>query len=80
MKNLILDYGKNRIEAVGLILKYVDNAYLNGQNFKINHLEQKLTTTHDNITIIINYVVDKNEIHLYNLHTIDTDNNLLFSL
>ena len=78
MKNLILNYGKNRIEAVGEIIDYIEIAYVNGETFRINHEKQTLTLKKRSTTIVINYVIDKNEIHLYNLHIVD--NNLLFSL
>ena len=72
MKNLILNYGKNRIEAVGEIIDYIEITYVNGEAFKINHEEQTLTLirkrTTKRTTIVINYVIDKNEIHLYNFH------------
>ena len=68
MKNLLLNYGKNRIEAVGEIVDYIEIAYVNGEAFKINHEEQTLTFKHKRHYYIINYVIDKNEIHLYNLH------------
>ena len=73
MKNLLLNYGKNRIEAVEKIVDYIEIAYVNGETFKINHEEQTLTRTSTYTTIIINYVIDKNEIHLYNFHITDNE-------